>query len=111
MNLKRILYIIKKQMQFFFINDFWRNYVIIGLILLSLISNTAFWYFGLTKFKNLIEWPIFFYASGVLFLNIILAVMSYKKFPLASYSLLGCVLLIQIFLLILLRFLMIVQRF
>jgi hypothetical protein len=111
MNLKRILYILKKQLQFFFLNEFWRNFVNLGLIFLSLVSNAAFWYFGLTKFKNLIEWPIFFYAGGVLLLNIVLAVISYKKFPLASYSLLGCMLIVQFFLLILLRFIVISKSY
>ncbi len=87
----------------FFLNSFWRTWPILLIIVLSLALNAILWYIYELKIK---QNPLpFFFASGLIILNLILANFLWNKEKLASVFLLSTGLLVQFLMLMFIRYL------
>lgn len=73
------------------------------VIIISLLIDALVWYLYLTKYNQILHLTPIGYASGVLILNIFLAAVIYPKQQMISYILLGTSLLIQVYILFLLK--------
>ncbi len=85
------------QLKYFFINPFWKKWVILAVLGLSIIINVVIWYSYLRYEKEFINFTPIGYSTGVLLLNLLLAVSIYPKNDLVAYILIGVGFLIQIF--------------
>lgn len=90
----------------FIFNSFWQSKGVLLIIGLSLILNGFLWYIFLSKIK--INFVPFIFASGLIFLNLIIGNFLWEREKLASYFLILVGLFVQILMLIFIRFLMMV---
>lgn len=89
----------------FVINPFWKSLYVLIIIGLSLVINGLLWYIYLTKIKAN---PLpFFFATGLVILNLILGNFLWNRDKLSSYLLIYSGLFIQILMVIFIRYLMI----
>lgn len=109
--MNKFLSFCKIQLKYFFLNPFWTKWAVWAISAAALAGNGFVWYFYLAKFSNLIELTPVVYSSAVLGLNLFLADIIFPKEPLASYSLLGVAVLIQLLFLVFLRFFIVSQVF
>ncbi len=101
--MKKIINIIKEILRGFFLNPFWKSPQIIAVLFFSLAINGILWYIYQTKIKvNTIP---FFFATGLVILNIILGNFLWNREKLASLFLIYTGLFIQILMLIFIRYL------
>jgi len=98
--------IIKQILKDFFINPFWRTWSILVSIGLSLIANAGLWYIFAIKIKQ--NPNPFFFATGIILLNIVISNYLFNREKLANYFLLLVALSIQIFMLAFSKYLIIV---
>lgn len=109
-NMKIFKYVWQKIKEFI-LNPFWLNWASILLIVLTLALNGLIWYFWAKYYQDLIGIVPISYSSAVLFLNIFLGNLTYRKETLVTFILLGTGLIIQIVYLIFLRFFAMSQTF
>lgn len=102
--MKKILAMILGNLKGFLFNVFWLNPSVIIIIFFSLAINGILWYIFQIKVRfNPIP---FIFASGLIFLNLILANFLWEKEKIASFILLGTGLFTQILMLLFIRYLM-----
>ena len=102
--MKKIIEIIFTNLKGFFLNSFWQNLKVIIIVAASLAINALLWYIFQIKVRfNPIP---FIFASGLIFLNLILANFLWEKEKIASFILLGTGLFTQILMLLFIRYLM-----
>ena len=104
--MKKILSILIEILRGFFINPFWKSLPVIVVLVASLAINGLLWYIYQTKIRAN---PIpFIFASGLIILNLILGNFLWNREKLASIFLIYTAFLIQILMLIFIRYLTII---
>jgi hypothetical protein len=101
--MKNIIPFISKQLKYFLINPFWKDWIVLIIIIVTLIINILIWYLYLHSYRQFINLTPIAYSSGVFLLNTILAVITYPKEKIVSFILLGTGLLIQTFIIFFLK--------
>lgn len=87
-------------------NSFWRTRAVLLIVVLSLILNAILWYYFKVRIKE--NSLPFIFATGLIFLNLLLGNFLWEKEKLASYFLILVGFFIQILMLVFLRFLIMV---
>lgn len=104
--MKKIISSLLNIIRGFIFNSFWRSWTVLAIIFLSLVLNAILWYIFLTKIKvNVLP---FYFASGLIILNLLLANFLWEKEKLASYFLIAVGIFSQILMLVFIRFLTII---
>jgi len=90
----------------FIFNSFWKSWPLLVMLFFSLAINAILWYIFQTRIKeNAIP---FFFASGLILLNLILGNYLWEREKLLSFFLVGIGLFTQILMLVFIRYLMMV---
>ncbi len=105
-NMKKIYLIFKGVIKDFIFNSFWKSWSVIIIIVLSLTLNGFLWYIFLSKIK--VNFVPFIFASGLIFLNLLLGNFLWEREKIASYFLISVGLFVQVLMLVLIRFLMMI---
>jgi len=103
LQMKKIIKFILPQLKYFFLNPFWTSWINIVILVISLALNGLIWYLYLGKYHEIINLTPIGYSSGVLLLNLFLAAVIYPKQKMISFIFLGTSLLIEIFILFLIK--------
>ncbi len=104
--MKKILSILFATIREFIKNSFWRSWYVLVILVISLALNGVLWYIYMIRIE---ENPIpFIFASGLIGLNLILANLIWEKEKLVSILLISVGLLVQILMLIFIRYLLII---
>ncbi|MCL5407036.1 MAG: hypothetical protein M1429_00875 [Patescibacteria group bacterium] len=104
--MKKIYLILKEIIRDFIFNSFWKSWPALLIIASSLILNGILWYIFLSKIK--VNFIPFIFASGLIFLNLILGNYLWEKEKIASFFLISVGLFVQVLMLVFIRFLMLV---
>ena len=101
--MKNILSIIKGMLRGFIINPFWKSPQVLISLVLALATDGVLWYIYTSKLHAN---PIpFIYASVLIILNFVLANFLWNREKLASFFLIYTALLVQILMLLFIRYL------
>lgn len=98
--------IAKQILRDFFINTFWRNWLVLGSLALTLALNGLLWYIYQSKIK--VNPNPFILASVLVLINLLIANYLWNREKLASAFVLITVLIIQVFMLASIKYLMII---
>lgn len=104
--MKKILSIIWAVLKDFIFNSYWKSWAVLIIVFLSLVINAILWYIFEIRIKQ--NSLPFFFASGLIILNLILGNYLWEREKLASFFLLLVGLFTQILMLIFIRYLMMV---
>ena len=104
--MKKILLTIKVIIGDFFINPFWKSWLVLVILFCSLLLNALLWYFFAVRIKG--NSLPFLFASGLILLNLILGNYLFNREKLASYILISIGFFTQILMLIFIRYLVMV---
>lgn len=101
--MKKIFHIIIAILRGFIVSPFWKHLQVIIVLVLSLVANGILWYIYQTRIR--VNPVPFFFATGLVILNLILGNFLWNREKLASSLLIYTGLFIQILMLIFIKYL------
>lgn len=102
--MRAFLLFFRHKFRYFFINPFWFSKASWFILGFTLIGNAAIWFFYLKQYHFGIGLTPIVFSSAVIILNLFLAVIMRPKEIISSFVLLSTSLLIQVLILIFMRF-------